>query len=186
MALLALIPVTGFLASPVRYAEGFLVWPIVGFVAAAASLPALLVVLVPVWAIHSWQSSAQWNDDRTLWETAHAHWPGDPIVAGNLARTRLAQGEPDGTLELLDLARTGDRDPRHQRELEFATAQAWLAMGSPDQALPHLRASVGALDDPEATSAIIALCVVGSSFGDDVADVCSEAVRRGCIECTHK
>jgi hypothetical protein len=45
---------------------------------------------------------------------------------------------------------------------------------------------VGALDDPEATSAIIALCVVGSSFGDDVADVCSEAVRRGCIECTHK
>jgi hypothetical protein len=186
MGLLALVPVAGFLASPVRYAEGFLVWPIVGFVAAAASLPGLLVALVPFWAIHSWQSSPQWNDDRTLWETAHVHWPNDPIVAGNLARTRLAQGEVDGTLELLDQARAGDRDPRHQRELAFATGQAWLAHGSPAQALPHLRAAVGSLDDPEATPAIVTLCVVGRQLGDDVVDVCTEAVRRGCIECSGK
>ena len=179
MGLLALIPVTGFLASPVRYAEGFMVWPIVGFVAAAAALPVVLVALVPFWAIHSWQSSPQWNDDRTLWETAHAHWPGDPIVAGNLARTRLAQGEVEGTLELLDRARAGDRDPRHQRELELATAQAWLAMGSPEQALPHLRAAVGALDDPEATAAIVTLCVVGTQLGkSDLEEVCTEAKRR--------
>jgi hypothetical protein len=180
MGLLALVPVTGFLASPVRYAEGFLVWPIVGFVAAAASLPALLVVLVPLWAIHSWQSSPQWNDDRTLWETAHAHWPGDPIVAGDLARIRLAQGETDGTLELLDQARAGDLDPRHERELELATGQAWLDMGSPEEALPHLRAAVGALDDPEATSAIALLCVVGTDLGEsDLGEVCAEAKRRG-------
>jgi hypothetical protein len=179
MGLLALVPVTGFLASPVRYAEGFLVWPLVGFVAAAAQLPALLVALVPLWAIHSWQSSPQWTDDRTLWETAHAHWPGDPIVAGNLARTRLAQGELRGTLELLEQARAGDRDPRHQRELELATAQAWLALGSPQEALPHLRAAVGRLDDPEATPAIVALCVVGTQLGaSDLAGVCAEAARR--------
>jgi hypothetical protein len=179
MGLLALIPVTGFLASPVRYAEGFLVWPVVGLVAGAGSIPALLVALVPFWAIHSWQSSTQWTDDRTLWETAHAHWPDDPIVAGNLARTRLAQGEIDSTLALLDQARAGDRDPRHQRELELATGQAWLAMGSPEQALPHLRAAVGALDDPEATPAIVALCIVGTRLGErDLEDVCAEAQRR--------
>jgi hypothetical protein len=179
MGLLALIPVTGFLASPVRYAEGFLVWPIVGFVAAAAQLPALLVVLVPLWAAHSWETSPQWNDDRTLWETAHEHWPGDPLVAGNLARTRLAQGEVDGTLELLHQARAGDRDPRHQRELELATGQAWLALGSPEQALPHLRSAVGALDDPEATPAIAALCIVGTQLGaSDLEEVCAEAARR--------
>ena len=57
---------------------------------------------------------------------------------------------------------------------------AWLAMGSPEQALPHLRASVGALDDPEATPAIVTLCVVGTQMGaSDLEPVCAEAARRG-------
>jgi hypothetical protein len=45
---------------------------------------------------------------------------------------------------------------------------------------------VGPLDDPEATAAIVTLCIVGRSLDEEVADVCAEAVRRGCTTCTVK
>jgi ribose/xylose/arabinose/galactoside ABC-type transport system permease subunit len=73
MGLLALVPVTGFLASPVRYAEGFLVWPIVGFVAAGQTFVVLIggIDLSVPWVLNGaailFVTTSLGRDSRTWW-----------------------------------------------------------------------------------------------------------------------
>lgn len=185
---LPLVPVSGLLAAPVRYAEGFCVWPLVGVGLMLAAVPRQwpALTLVPLWLTVSVPAVSHWRSNLALWEAAHAGWPSDPLVAGNLGRIRLGRGDVIGALPLLEQGLGGETDPRRLRELHAAAASALMSLGRPEAALYHLERAVDSLDDPEASWQIEQLCLVGRALDRPVRAACAEAFRRnpGCRGCT--
>lgn len=183
--LLPLLPVSGLLASPVRYAEGFLCWPVFGLsrllsrvapppVAVGLALPCLLLSSARV---------PDWRDEAHLWTSARRAWPEDPIVAGKFGRA-MSKLDPAASRPALEQALAKEADPRRQRELHAALASLDLDAGNWRSAVPHLR--IAALpDDVEATWALAARCQAeaGERLPQDpeipsLQAVCAEASRR--------
>ncbi len=162
LLLFPLLPVSGLLASRVRYAEGFLCWSLVGLAwllpqARRARLPGLLLLL-PLMLVSRQQVDA-WADEATLWETAWARRAEDPVVALRVAKDRAGRGA-SGVEAPLALALDGLRDPRELREAHALAAKVALEEGREATALVHLRAAV-LPGDPESAWAVSAGCTLG-------------------------
>lgn len=183
--LLPLLPVSGLLASPVRYAEGFLCWPVLGLGRgiARAAPPWLGVALVlPCLALSAMRVPA-WQDERTLWTEARAAYPDDALVAGKYGRAILTD-DPVAAEQALREALAGEADPRRRRELQALLAQRALDRGDWREAVPLLRAAAR-LDDPELSWPLASRCQVEAGERlpaepglPSLAEVCAEAARR--------
>ncbi len=180
--LLPLVPVSGLLASPVRYAEGFLAWPLVG--------AALLITRVPTrWhrpvggvviglAVLSALRVPDWASPRTIWEAAVEAHPDDPRARLGLARL-VAPENPARALSLVEGSLEREPDRRKRNEAHALAARLRHEAGDNTTALDHL---VHAADptDPEATWALVAQCVLGSDVltPQVVEPSCAEALTR--------
>ncbi len=185
---LPLIPVSGLLAAPVRYAEGFLCLSVVGLAWAVAHHPVFRVfgwLVLAWWGALSAARVPDWRSDRTLFEAAVASHPGDPRAALKLARVVLDEA-PDRALLLASGGLTTEQDPRRLRELHAVAAQASLSLQRSDAALQHLRIAAEP-GDREATWALAARCVLetgrvveggASAEVPSLQSVCAEALRR--------
>lgn len=182
---LPLLPVSGLLASPVRYAEGYLCWPIVGMARGLAGvLPpvATLALALPCMALSALRVP-DWRDEVTLWTAARAAYPDDPLVAGKYGRA-LREHDPDEAFRALVQALGGETDARRRREIHAHVAQIHLDQGRWREAVPHLRASA-LPDDVELSWPLLARCQVeaGERLPPDpmappLVEVCAEALRR--------
>jgi len=186
--LLPLIPISGLLASPVRYAEGFLCWSLVGLAWLLAHHPLFRVfgwLVIAWWATISSDRVSDWQSEEKLWTAAVEARPEDPRAALGLARITAGQ-QPDAALRLIDIALAHERDPRKQREAHALGAHLALERGQARQAMAHLRPAADP-SDLEATWALIARCVSESGVRDlgdlppeaaPLEAVCAEALAR--------
>ena len=167
-----------------RYAEGFLAWPLVGLSRGLAlSAPALTLALALPCAVLSAGRVDDWADERALWTQARLDYPDDPLVAGKLGVT-LRDEDPSTAEAALRLGAAGTSDPRLRREWSAHLAQLMMNQDRWREAVPFLR--ISALpDDPEASWALLARCTVeaGERLPVEVeipalAEVCAEAIRR--------
>lgn len=179
-----LLPVSGLLASPVRYAEGFLCWPLVGLsVGLARRSPALTLLLALPCAALSAARVADWRDERALWAEARADYPDDPLVAGKFGVT-IRDEDPALAEPALRQGAAGVADVRLQREWSAQLAQLLMNQDRWREAVPYLRFAARP-GDPEASWALLARCTVeaGERLPVDLdvpalAEVCAEATRR--------
>ncbi len=183
--LLPLLPVSGLLASPVRYAEGFLCWPVLGLArglgrAAPPWLP-LALALPCLWI--SVGRVPDWQDERALWGDARAAWPADPLVAGKYGRAIYDQ-DPVAAAKALRQALRGEEDPRRRREIQALLAQQLVGAGRWREAVPLLRAAARP-EDPELSWPLASRCQVeaGERLPEEpgvpeLRAVCAEAARR--------
>ncbi len=188
---LPLLPVSGLLVGTVRYAEGFLVWPLVGAAWMLAALPrgrALVAVLMIPLAVPLRAQVMTWRDEGTLWATAALRYPDDPLVALKVSKSRLGAGDAAGAEDAIAVALRGSLPPRQHREACAVGARLRIERGDDSAALPLL-AVAAQPDDPEATWALTARCVVevaegtanqgvSSHGGVPLVDVCADALRR--------
>lgn len=183
--LLPLLPVSGLMASPVRYAEGFLCWPVFGLsrlLSRIAPPQALVALALPCVALSAAAVPA-WRDEAHLWQAARAAYPDDPLVAGKYGRAMLSL-DPAASRAALSQALAGETDPRRLRELHAALGRLDLDAGDWRAAVPHLRIAARP-DDVEATWALAARCQAeaGERLPADaeipsLREVCAEAARR--------
>jgi len=184
---LPLLPVSGLLAAPVRYSEGFLVWPLVGVAALLGTLrggPWIAAVALPFLITSSWNRVPDWSSDLALWVPAGRRLGPDPILAAKAAQS-LKDIDPERALNGLGIALASETDPRRRRESHALSARILIDRGQEQEALPHLRMAA-VPTDPEAGWALGARCVLESS-GSPLAltvelpamrDVCEAAARR--------
>jgi hypothetical protein len=168
LVVLPLVPVSGLLASPVRYAEGFLSWPLLGLSLLSLRLPArarvaLVLVALLAWAPLTVLRVPEWASSRSIWEAAHAAHPADPRAALGLARV-VSETEPERARTLAQLATEAEPDPRKNREAHALLAHLLVEAGEDAAARPHLVAATAAsgLRDPEGEWARTARCVLGA------------------------
>ena len=182
LLLLPLIPVSGLLASPVRYAEGFLAWPLVGMawiLAGTRALRMLSVVVLPLWLLVTVPQVSVWRNEESLWLTAHSRYPADPLIAQKLAR-RWVWEHPRAALKLSETALAGEHNPRRKRKIHAVMAASLIELDAPwTDIAPHLHKATADLDDPAQSWSIAQLCILGTKFGDPAAEpACDEAARR--------
>ena len=185
LLVLPVVPVSGLLTSPVRYAEGFLSWPLLGLALLTLRAPrraqiGLVAVVVGVWTPLSLLRMPDWSGPRSLWESAVEAHPDDPRAALGLARVLLEAGEHQRALELARLAAAREPDPRKAREAHTVAAQVLSKGGQLADALEHLRAatSLESLEDPGGRWARTARCVLGADLEPPAAvePVCAAAL----------
>lgn len=173
LVFLPLLPVSGLLSSDVRYAEGFLCWPLVGLALVAGAAPrrtrAPLLVVAVVGALSAARHVPTWSSEATLWEDAWARRPGDPVVGLKLARDRVARSRVGRVAAdpwpPLHAALAAERDPRRQREAHALAAALLIDRGRTAEALFHLRVAADPAD-PEAGWALASRCVLEVAEGD--------------------
>lgn len=184
LVVLPLLPVSGLLTSPVRYAEGFLSWPLLGLALLSLRLPARARVAVALVALLAWapltvQRVPEWASPRSIWEAAHAAHPADPRAALGLARV-VSESDPDRAKTLAQLAVDSEPDPRKNREAHALLAHLLVQDGELSAAQPHLIAATApsGLRDPEGEWARTARCVLGADLEPpaDLEPVCGAAL----------
>ena len=165
----AILPVSGLLQSTPRYGDGLLVLAVAGFVLVFGKLPRWSAVALVPFVVLGQLQVGQWQDERSLWETAHRRLPDDANIRLNLART-VVEEDPARAAELVAVAHFSQ--DRQQRELEALRARAALLQGQTEAALEYATKAAG--DDQESLWANSVVCVQGG--GGAAYEACQRAL----------
>ncbi|MDF1562458.1 MAG: tetratricopeptide repeat protein [Deltaproteobacteria bacterium] len=171
---LALLPVTGWLAAPARFTQLYLYLPLLGVAALGAvwlrSRRALAVaaVLLGPFVLGSVSRVAVWSSGLALWQDAAAANPADPSVQLNLGNALLEAGREGEAREALTFA----LEQALEQNRRGTAAKAALSLGNQARkagALPLARgflAEAARLSEDKLGAALINLSLVTADLGD--------------------
>ncbi|MED5369905.1 MAG: hypothetical protein VX899_02730 [Myxococcota bacterium] len=160
--------VSGVLSAETRYGDGLLTLSVLGAVLLLAEAvkergvwaARVLWGLPLLGAIHGTMRITEWSDEVTLWRSAHARHPTDPVLRLRLARS-LVELAP---AEALALQPASDMPESLQREGWEVQGRAHLNLGEAEPALNSLLNAVG--DNEESLWAAETACSLAAQAGD--------------------